>query len=189
MASWDDERPLSGTDTGSADTGDASTAEDTVPSLDCGDIALLGGFAVVLFVAVAVGTSGGGSPTAAPTTAATDTEAAAESTPMITMRVRSIEACSTRCRAVTVALSNGGAAPARDVSVTTRITTDGSLVWQGRSDVGRLAAGATVTRTRTVEVGYLDAARIEGNDGVVRVETAVRTVNGTCVFTEHRDVP
>lgn len=89
---------------------------------------------------------------------------------------------------MTVALTNGGSAPARDVSVTTRITTDGSLVWQGRSDVGRLAAGETVTRTRTINVGYLDAARIEANDGVVQIETTVRTANGTRVFTERRDV-
>jgi hypothetical protein len=172
-----------------------------VPSLDRGAAVLLGGLVVAVLVAVAVGTSGGGAPTeagadsastATATTTAkpatTDTEVAAESTPAITMQVRSIEACGTRCREVTVALSNGGRAPARDVSVTTRITTDGTLVWQGRSDVGRLAAGGTVTRTRTVDVSYLDAARIEANDGVVRVETTVRTANGTRVFTERRDV-
>ncbi|MFB6255387.1 MAG: hypothetical protein ABEH58_01455 [Haloplanus sp.] len=89
---------------------------------------------------------------------------------------------------MTVALSNGDAAPARDVSVTTKITTDGTLVWHGRSDVGRLAAGETVTRTRTADLGYLDAARIEANDGVVRVETTIHTANGTRVSIERRDV-
>lgn len=195
MGSGDDERPPSGASSGSDDAGDVSAVAGSVPSLDRGAAVLLGGLVVAVLVAVAVGTSGGGPPATAgadsvatATPATTDTEVAAESTPAITMQVRSIEACGTRCREVTVALSNGGAAPARDVSVTTRITTDGTLVWQGRSDVGRLAAGETVTRTRTVDVSYLDAARIEANDGVVRVETTVRTANGTRVFTERRDV-
>jgi hypothetical protein len=194
MGSGGDERLPSGASSGSDDAGDASATTGAVPSLDRGAAVLLGGLVVTVLVAVAVGTSGGGVPTAGAdsvstaTTATTDTEVAAESTPAITMQVRSIEACGTRCREVTVTLSNGGAAPARDVSVTTRITTDGSLVWQGRSDVGRLATGGTVTRTRTVDVSYLDAARIEANDGVVRVETTVRTANGTRVFTERRDV-
>jgi hypothetical protein len=197
MGSGDDERPPSGASSGSDDAGGVSATAAAVPSLDRGAAVLLGGLVVAVLVAVAVGTSGGGAPTAAGADSAstatakpatTDTEVAAESTPAITMQVRSIEACGTRCREVTVALSNGGRAPARDVSVTTRITTDGTLVWQGRSDVGRLAAGGTVTRTRTVDVSYLDAARIEANDGVVRVETTVRTANGTRVFTERRDV-
>ncbi|WP_049937514.1 hypothetical protein [Haloplanus natans] len=196
MGSGDDERPPSGTSSGSDDEG-VSAATGAFPSLDRGTAVLLGGLVVALLVAVAIGASGGGTSaaagadsvsTATPTPATTGTEAAAESPPTITMQVRSIESCSTRCREVTVALTNGGSAPARDVSVTTRITTDGSLVWQGRSDVGRLVAGETVMRTRTVDVGYLDAARIEANDGVVRIETTVRTANGTRVFTERRDV-
>ncbi|AZH26976.1 hypothetical protein DU502_17045 [Haloplanus aerogenes] len=72
--------------------------------------------------------------------------------------------------------------------VATEVTTDGSLVWEGRSDVGRLPAGETVTRTRTIEVGYVDAARIKANDGVIRIETTVRTAGGTQTFTERRTV-
>ena len=111
-----------------------------------------------------------------------------ESAPAVTMQVRSIESCGTRCRSVTVALSNDGDAPARDVRVRTQITADGSLIWEGQSDLGRLDANQTVTRTRTVEVGYVDAARIEANDGVVRIETTVRTASGTRTFTNRRDV-
>jgi hypothetical protein len=172
---------------------------DVDPPLARGEFALLGSLVVVLVAAVALGMGGSAGTTAAgadrePTTTPAATAAGSaqqsttDSTPAIAMRVRSVESCGTRCRAVTVALSNEGSAPATDVRVSTRITTGGSLVWDGRSDVGRLDAGRTVTRTRTVRVGYADAARIEANDGVVRIETTVRTASGTRVFTERRDV-
>nr|AGF93640.1 hypothetical protein FLSS-15_0001 [uncultured organism] len=172
---------------------------DVDPPLARGEFALLGSLVAVLVAAVALGMGGPAGTTAAgadrePTTTPAATAAGSaqqsttDSTPAIAMRVRSVESCGTRCRAVTVALSNEGSAPATDVRVSTRITTGGSLVWDGRSDVGRLDAGRTVTRTRTVRVGYADAARIEANDGVVRIETTVRTASGTRVFTERRDV-
>jgi hypothetical protein len=204
MGSEGDEQPPSASD---------SDASDVNSSLTRGEFVLLGGIVVVLLAAVALGMSGAGGPTAVgadggstPTPEGTVTAAeseeemgtetgtgaetgtAAERAPAIAMQVRSIESCGSRCRSVTVALSNTGDAPAYDVHVTTRITTDGALVWEGQSDVGRLDAGETVTRTRTIEVGYLDAARIEANDGVIRIETTVRTASGTRVFTERRDV-
>jgi hypothetical protein len=194
MGSGDDGRPPS--ETGSGDDG-------TGLPLERGELALVGGLVVVLLAGVSLGLGGAGgvggpaaadggstaSATATVTGAGTTTATAAtDRAPAVTMRVRSIESCGTRCRSVTVALSNDGNAPARDVGVTTRITADGSLVWQGRSDVGRLDAGETVTRTRTIQVGYVDAARIQSNDGVVRIETTVRTAGGTRVFTERRDV-
>jgi hypothetical protein len=194
MESGDGESSQSGSTDGTE--GDAAGVD--LP-LARGEFALLGSLVVVLVAAVALGMSGSGGPAATdaaggstPTPAATAAETTPQSTaeraPAIAMRVRSIESCGTRCRSVTVALSNEGSAPAHDVRVRTRITTGGSLVWEGQSDVGRLDAGQTVTRTRTVRVGYVDAARIEANDGVVRIETTVRTANGTRVFTEQRDV-
>ena len=126
-------------------------------------------------------------PPPSPVSTATPT-ATVESAPNVTMRVRSVEACGTRCRVVTIALTNGGDAPARSVGVTTDITTGDTLVWGGQSDVGRLGAGETVTRTRTIRVGYVDAARIESNNGRIHIETTVRTANGTRTFTERRTV-
>lgn len=129
----------------------------------------------------------GAAETAVPASTATAT-ATAESAPDVAMRVRSIETCGTRCRTVTIGLTNRGDGAARSVSVATEITTGGSLVWEGQSDVGRLAAGETVTRTRTIRVGYVDAARIERNDGQIRIETTVRTASGSRTFTERRTV-
>ncbi|AXG08541.1 hypothetical protein [Haloplanus rubicundus] len=183
---------------GSADDTEGDETGTDLP-LARGEFVLLGGLVVVLVAAVALGMSGpagttatgadgGSTPTPAATAAETTPQSTAERAPAIAMRVRSIESCGTRCRSVTVALSNEGSASATEVRVSTRITTDGSLVWEGQSDVGSLDAGQTVTRTRTVRVGYVDAARIEANDGVVRIETTVRTASGTRVFTERRDV-
>lgn len=195
MGSREDERPPSGV--GGDDT---PTTDDAGPSLARGEAVLIVGLLVSVLGIVALGTGlmgpllstgvdGGPAATpASPAPTATTTETVSPATPALTMQVRSVEACGTRCRSVTVALSNNGAVPARDVSATTRITADGSPVWEGGSDVGRLAAGETVTRTRTVEVDYLDAARIEAANGVVRIETTVRTATGTRVFTERRDV-
>ena len=146
----------------------------------------------VLFVApggdtTAADTGDGGAAAVTATTTPTPTSTGATS-PNVTMRVRSVESCGSRCRTVTIGLSNEGTDTARDVRVATRITTGDRLVWEGSSDVGRLDAGETVTRTRTVRVGYADAARIKANDGRIRIETTVRTANATRTFTERRTV-
>lgn len=180
---------------------DASAA-DAVPSV-LGRRAALVGVAVVLLAAVALGMGpvGGGTDadagsvstvtpasTATPPTTASDATTTAERAPAITMQVRSVDSCGSRCREVTVALSNEGEAAATDVRVVTTVSADGSLVWEGRSAVGHLASGETVTRTRTIEVDYLDAVNIKANDGVVRIETTVHTASGTRTFAERRDV-
>ncbi|MFC7254645.1 hypothetical protein [Haloplanus litoreus] len=134
------------------------------------------------------GAAGTATPESVATTATATTTTTADSAPDVAMRVRSIETCGTRCRTVTIGLTNRGDDPAQSVRVATEITTGGSLVWEGRSDVGSLAAGETVTRTRTIRIGYVDAARIERNDGRIRIETTVRTASGTRTFTERRTV-
>jgi hypothetical protein len=198
MGSGDDESRPFGDDAPS----DGSTAvSDAVPdALGRRGLAVVG-VAVVLLAAVALGMGavGGGTdagsvstatpaPTATPPPTASDATTTAERAPAITMRVRSVDSCGSRCREVTVALSNEGGAAANDVRVVTTVSADGSLVWEGRSEVGHLASGETVTRTRTIEVDYLDAVNIKANDGVVRIETTVRTASGTQTFTERRDV-
>lgn len=201
MGSGDDESRPSGADT----TNDESTAaapddeSGPLPSLGRREFALLGGVVALLLAAVALGMGPGGgvtdaegppATTPAPTasSAGAGGNATADDAPAITMQVRSIDSCGSRCREVTVALTNEGDAAARDVRAETELTTDGSLVWEGQSEIGRLPAGETVTRTRTIEVGYVDAARIKANDGVVRIETTVRTASGTRTFTDRRDV-
>ncbi|WP_251342304.1 hypothetical protein [Haloplanus halophilus] len=192
-----DREPSAPAEAGEADAGDDDPSS-AASSWGRRDVALAGLVAVVVVVAGAllVGSAGETSTpdatgdgaaavTATPTPAATGT---AETTPDVAMRVRSIAACGSRCRTVTIALTNRGDDAARSVRVSTVITTDGSFVWEGASDVGRLDAGETVTRTRTVRVGYVDAARIESNGGRIRIETTVRTADGTRTFTERRTV-
>ncbi|MFD1633588.1 hypothetical protein ACOZ4L_10380 [Haloplanus ruber] len=132
--------------------------------------------------------SGATGPAAATPTHTPTAAPAAATSPNVTMRVRSVENCGSRCRTVTIALSNEGAEAARDVRVATSITTGDSLVWEASSDVGRIATEETATRTRTVRIGYADAAKIKANDGRIRIETVVRTANATRTFTEERTV-
>ncbi|GAB3321111.1 hypothetical protein EI982_13925 [Haloplanus rallus] len=194
---------------GTGTDGDAGSDGGSDGDADADEAGVLGSwsrtemvFAVLLVVAVA-GTAalfvapGGDTTTAdtddggaaAVTVTATPTPSSTGSTsPNVTMRVRSVESCGSRCRTVTIGLSNEGTDTARDVRVATRITTGDRLVWEGSSDVGRLDAGETVTRTRTVRVGYADAVRIKANDGRIRIETTVRTANATRTFTERRTV-
>jgi len=201
MGSGDGESQPAGSDESTAAAPASDDGTGWLSSVGHRELALFGGVVVMLLAAVALGMgpTGGpaeanaeGTPTATPTPAATasgaDSNATADRAPAITMQVRSIDSCGSRCREVTVALSNEGETAARDVRVETTMTTDGSLVWEGRSDIGRLPAGETATRTRTIEVGYVDAARIKANDGVIRIETTVRTASGTQTFTERRDV-
>lgn len=195
----DGESPPSEADT----TTDGSAAvPDAIRDLGRWDVVPAAGIVVVILAAVVLGigpiggatdadTAAGGTATATPAPTASAAGAATTTTagaPAITMQVRSIESCGRRCREVTVTLSNEGAVAARDVRVSTTMTTGGSLIWQGSSDIGRIPAGETVTRTRTIEVGYVDAARIKANDGIVRIETTVRSASGTQTFTERRDV-
>jgi len=197
-------RPSAPTGTG----GESTRAESDADADDSGALGSWGRielvFAALLVVAVA-GTAvlivaqpgdtaaadadGGATGPAAATPTPTATAAPAASTsPNVTMRVRSIENCGSRCRTVTIALSNVGTDVARDVRVATSITTGDSLVWEASSDVGRLAATETATRTRTIRIGYADAAKIKANDGRIRIETVVRTANATRTFTEERTV-
>jgi hypothetical protein len=197
MGSGDREPPTPSGDVGDEDDSAAADGALPRPSRDPRELAAFALVALVIVGAAAVVVGPVGDTTAAdtdgdaatpPPASTTTPTATAESAPNVTMRVRSVEACGTRCRVVTIALTNGGDAPARSVGVTTAITTGDTLVWEGQSDVGRLEAGGTVTRTRTIRVGYVDAARIESNNGRIHIETTVRTANGTRTFTERRTV-
>lgn len=103
-------------------------------------------------------------------------------------QVESIEECGRTCRDVTVSLTNNQDEPASDVTVFTRIyagkntTTAEDLVWEGKEEVGNLAAGGTHTTTKRVELSLQEALKIENNDGWVTVVTTVRTAERTVTF-------
>lgn len=101
--------------------------------------------------------------------------------------------CGNTCRDVTVRLTNNRDEPAEGVFVHTRIysgnTTAGDArVWEGRREVGTLAAGGSTTTTARVSLSYLDALSVRRNDGWVTIVTTVESETTTETFRERRKV-
>ena len=116
-----------------------------------------------------------------------DATATAEPTPF-GFQIDSVDECGTTCRDVTATLTNQLDTTASDVTVTTRIYVEDDQIWQGSEEIGRLAAGESATTTKRVELGYLDAAKVQNNDGYITVETTVATADDTYTFSGRRQV-
>ena len=133
-------------DPGSPDAGGAATTDPDAPATD------------------AAAASQPGTPTAAP--------------PPFGFEIVTTEPCGQTCRDVTVELTNNRNAVATGVTVSTRIfagneTTEQAMVWDGQEDVGRVAAGETVTSTRRVELGFSGGIAVQNSDGWVTIVTTV----------------
>jgi len=135
------------------------------------------------------GTSGGGGSSAGGGSTAAGTTT---TTPPFQFQVLSIESCGQTCRNVTARLTNNQDREATGVTVYTRIFagngTDGDVVWQGQQDVGTLGPGESYTGTRQVNLGVMDAYKIQQNDGHVTIQTTVKTDQRTATFVSYRDV-
>ena len=172
------------------------------PQLLAGGALLAGVVLAAVLVASGAGPAVGGGSTATPTAAtpaptptatpsAADAPTAATTTetgPGWSFAVDSIESCGGTCRNVTATLRNNGSATREGVTVTTRIYADGEQLWSGTNDVGTLAAGASNTASRRVDVGIVGGAAIQANDGYVTVETVVRWDGGTTTFRQRQQV-
>jgi hypothetical protein len=163
-------------------------------------VLVLGGGALAMGVGPAPGGGSGddvGSfPTATPGDGGVEPAADGDRDPLgpqFRFRITSVESCGQTCREVTGSLRNGADEPAENVTVYSRIfvgnsTAEDDVVWSGRERVGRLGAGATHASTRTVELSYQEALAVQQADGVVTVQTTVRSANDTVTFTEQRTV-
>lgn len=155
---------------------------------------------VLVVAAVAVGllsgavpSGGNGGHVAVPTATGSATPyAASGSDAPFQMRVDSIDPCGRTCRDVTATLVNGQSRRATGVTVYTQIyagnTTDGDPVWSGSQDVGTLDPGAAATNTTRVDLGLMDAAKVQQHGGHITVRLTVDTDRRTVRFVEHRDV-
>lgn len=112
--------------------------------------------------------------------------------PPFEMRIESVESCGQTCRDVTATLVNHQDQQATGVTVYTQIhagdSTDGDVVWEGTQDVGTLDAGAAETDTQRVELGFLEAAKVQDSGGQITIRLTVETDQRTVTFVEHRDV-
>lgn len=112
----------------------------------------------------------------------------AEQQPPFSFRIKKIAECGTTCREVTASITNNQNETSADVTVRSVIYTDGDKIWEGKSELGDLGSGQTVTDTKTVKLSYGDAYKVKQNDGKILVKTYVVTEDGTYVYKETRDV-
>jgi hypothetical protein len=135
----------------------------------------------------------GGAATTAPEAPATDSAATSRpGTPTAApspfgFEIVATEPCGQTCRDVTVELTNNRDTVATGVTVSTRIfagneTTEGAMVWDGEEDVGRVAAGGTITSTRRVELGFSGGLAVQNSDGWVTIVTTVASDDTTVTF-------
>lgn len=116
------------------------------------------------------------------------------SSPPFTFTVDDIEECGSTCREVTATLKNEQDRTATGVTVYSRIyagqdtTAEEDLIWQGKEEVGTLAANESSTHTERVELSFQEGLAVQGNDGWVTIVTSVRTDDRTVTFTSSEQV-
>ena len=98
------------------------------------------------------------------------------------------EKCGSTCRDVTIRLTNDGSETAENVQATSRILVKGDELWSASEDIGSVAAGESVTRTKRVNLGFVDAAKIQRNGGYVTIETTITWDGGSRTFTQRQKV-
>ncbi|SDM01662.1 hypothetical protein SAMN04487949_0511 [Halogranum gelatinilyticum] len=109
-------------------------------------------------------------------------------TPSFSFVVQNIEECGTTCRDVTVAATNQMDDTATNVEVETVISADGDQLWTGTESFTEVDAGESKTRTKRVKLGYLEAAKVQNNDGYITVTTTITWDGGEQTFSERRKV-
>ena len=115
----------------------------------------------------------------------------AESTPRpyaFQFEIVRTEKCGSTCRDVTIRLTNAGSKTAENVRATSRILVEGDELWSASENIGAVSPGESVTRTKRVKLGFMDAAKIKQNDGYVTIETTVTWDGGSRTFTQRQRV-
>ena len=166
-------------------------------------VLLVAGTAVALYTGIGPAPGGGDSgeqltafPTGTPlgTSAQAGGTASTATAAPFSFVIDSIEECGRTCRDVTVTLANEQDEQATDVVVYTRLyagqdnTADDDLVWQGKEEVGTLAAGGSHTATKRVELSLQEALKIENGGGYVTIVTTVQTAERTVTFKDVEQV-
>ena len=98
------------------------------------------------------------------------------------LSIDGVASCGTTCRDVTASLTNNGGHARENVTVTTEVYAGNDRVWRGSQSLGSVGSHETVTRTPRVDVGYVGAAKIKGNDGYVTIVTTVHWTGGSATY-------
>lgn len=91
------------------------------------------------------------------------------------------EPCGQTCRELRAALTNVGPGDAHDVVVETELASGGTVLRDRRDTVGDLPACATYRATERVELGAIEAVRVQRN-GALTVEHVVTSAERREVF-------
>jgi len=121
------------------------------------------------------------------------TATAADDGPPFAIEVAAVEECGRTCRDVTLRVTNRRDEPAAGVTVVARMfagkrADDGDKLWEGTAELGTLAAGETATVTRRIELGFVDAGKVQNNDGWVTVRTEVTGDDAGATFVVEKQV-
>lgn len=108
--------------------------------------------------------------------------------------IDSVEECGQTCRDVTATLHNNQNETATGVVVYTRVfagentTAEDDRVWQGKEEIGTIAAGASHSSTERVELSLQEANMIQQRDGWITIFTTVQTDDRTVTFIDSKQV-
>lgn len=120
-----------------------------------------------------------------PTTVPTATPAGS---PEFAFEVRNVESCGGTCREVTAGLTNEGSVPANNVTVEVNVLVGDDRIWRDTERVGALGPGETYESSDRIEIGALEALKIQQNGGYVTIETVVTHDGETQQFTRREKV-
>jgi hypothetical protein len=98
------------------------------------------------------------------------------------------ENCGRTCRTVTATLTNTGSHPVSDIVIESTVLAGDSRIWRERRSIDALGAGESTTTTTRIDIGLLEGAAIESNNGYVTIKTVIISENGQRVITTRRNV-
>lgn len=148
---------------------------------------------VLVVVASGVGVAAADTPASttqnAPAPSATTEATANESDDrQFGFRIKNTTDCGFTCRDVAIVTTNTGNETAENITVSTRLATGGTVVWQGDESVSELEPGEAMTVTKRVQLDFVDAVRVQQNGGYMTANTTVAWDGGEEQFTERRKV-
>lgn len=126
--------------------------------------------------------------------AAGGTDSTSAETPPFSFTIDVVEECGQTCRDVTATLHNNQNEIATGVTVFTRVfagddnTAEEDRVWEGKEEVGTVAAGESHTSTERVELSLQEANKIQQHDGWITIVTTVQTDERTVTFRDSEQV-
>ncbi|GAB7020359.1 hypothetical protein [Halostagnicola bangensis] len=108
-------------------------------------------------------------------TAAERDDDTAESDVSFELAPYELSRCGTTCGEATTTVTHTGNTDATGVHVTVQLSADGALLWETDETIDQFEAGASITRTERVDLGFSDLLAVRENDGRVTITTVIES--------------